>query len=66
MARPKSNKTMLMRSYRVEENIYKAARARATREATNINQVIANLVEGYARGIYDLPKVRVAKEFPTK
>lgn len=64
MARPKSTKSMLTRSYRVEENVYRAARARATREGTNVNQVISNLVEGYARGVYELPKTKVVREFP--
>lgn len=66
MARPKSSRVMLTRSYRVEEPVYKAARARATREGTSINQVISNLVEGYARGVYELPKTKVVREFPTK
>lgn len=66
MARPKSNKTMLTRSYRVEDHVYAAARARATREGTSINQVIGNLVEGYARGVYELPRTKVVKSFPEK
>lgn len=66
MARPKSNKNMLMRSYRVEDHVYNAARARATREGTTINQVINSLVEGYARGVYELPRTKVVREFPQK
>ena len=64
MARPKSGKIMLTRSYRIEERFYKAARARADREGTSVNQVISNLVEGYARGIYELPKIKTVTEFP--
>lgn len=66
MARPASGKTMIMRSYRIEEHVYKAARARAAEEGTNVSQVISNLVEGYARGVYELPRVKVVREFPGK
>lgn len=66
MARPKSEKVMLPRSYRVEQSIYAAARARAAREGTNLNLVVGDLVEGYARGVYELPERKIVRKFPTK
>lgn len=66
MPRPKTGLTMLTRSYRIEEKLYDAARSRAKNEETNINQVISNLVEGYARGVYELPRVHTVREFPAK
>lgn len=59
-------KKKLPRSFRVDETIWAAARARATREGTSVNSVIGDLIEGYARGVYELPSRRVVTEFPAK
>lgn len=50
------------RSVRVDERMWNAARAKASRNGTNINSVIGDLVEGYARGAIDLT---VVKQFAT-
>jgi len=42
--------------------MWNAARAKAERSGTNINSVVGDLVEGYARGAIDLT---VVKQFAT-
>jgi len=42
--------------------MWNAAKAKAERGGSNINQVIGDLIEGYARGAIDL---RVVKQFAT-
>ena len=65
MARQASGKTMLPRSFRIEQGIWDKARARAESEGVSVSAVIADLVEGYSRGVYDLPRTKITKQFPT-
>ncbi len=50
------------RSVRVKKNMWNAAKIKAERQGTNINAVVGDLVEGYARGAIDLT---IVKQFAT-
>lgn len=63
--RPRNVIPKVPRSFRLEEPVWTAARARAKREGTTLNRVVSDLVEGYARGIYELPEHRLLRKFPT-
>lgn len=64
MARPKNPQTLTPRSMRVEQSIWDKARERATAEGRSVSGVMADLLEGYARGVYELPRVEITKKFP--
>jgi predicted DNA binding CopG/RHH family protein len=44
-------------SVRTSDQLWAAARRRAETEGLTINKVIEELLEGYARGLVNLPKV---------
>jgi hypothetical protein len=46
-----------VRSVRVRDDIWQAARKRATREGVTVNYVLGQLLEGYSRDLLDLPTV---------
>lgn len=54
MARSKSES----HSVRSDRALWAKARSRAVREGYNMNQVINELLEGYARGVIHMPKVK--------
>lgn len=49
-------------SFRVDPNVWQQARVRAESEGRRVTSIVAELVEGYALGHYDLPERR----FPPK
>jgi hypothetical protein len=49
-------------SVRTPNDTWARANARAKRDGVKMNRVIIELLEGYARGIYRLPKKRVKVE----
>jgi len=57
-----ARKPTVSKSVRVDQDMWNAARAKAERSGTNINSVVGDLVEGYARGAIDLT---VVKQFAT-
>jgi predicted DNA-binding ribbon-helix-helix protein len=57
-----ARKPTVSRSVRIDESMWNSAKARASRAGMNLNQVIGDLVEGYARGAIDLT---VVKQFAT-
>lgn len=64
MARAKPESPILPRSVRIPQNVWDKARQRATAEGTTITGAVTDLLEGYARGVYELPRVRTVKQFP--
>lgn len=53
-----------VRSVRIEESVWRRALARAKHEGVTMSHVMATLVEGYSRGLVDLPRVQLV--FPVK
>lgn len=64
MARAKPASPLIPRSVRIPQNVWDIARKRATEEGTTITAAVTDLLEGYARGVYELPRVRTVKQFP--
>lgn len=54
------------RSIRVDPDAWEAGKARAAKEGVTISEAAAHLVDGYSRGVYDLPTVTTTKTFPTR
>lgn len=54
--RPNGSKEMPVRSVRVPEEAWEKARRRANYEGLTMSNVIAQIVDGYAAGLLDLPK----------
>lgn len=44
-------------SVRVHDDIWAAARRRAISEGTTVNGVVEEILEGYSRGLINLPKI---------
>ncbi len=44
-------------SVRVHDVVWAAARRRAQSEGTTVNGVVEEILEGYGRGLIDLPKI---------
>lgn len=44
-------------SVRVHDDVWSKARTRAEHEGTTVNGVIEEIMEGYARGLINLPKI---------
>lgn len=64
MPRPKNPDSPTTRSFRVAKKAWEQARIRATAEGTYMSSVCADLVEGYARGIYNLPERKIVRQYP--
>lgn len=52
------------RSVRIEDMTWNKAKARAESEGVTISRVLSLFVEGYARGMIDLPKMQMV--YPKK
>lgn len=57
--RPTGARPDPVRSVRVSEAVWDAARRRATYEGVTMSHVMLTFVEGYARGLVDMPRVTV-------
>lgn len=66
MARPKNPDRPTVRTYRVSPRAWEQGRKRAAAEGTTISAATGELVEGYARGIYNLPEKRIVRTFPAQ
>lgn len=66
MPRPKNPDNPTTRSFRVGQAAWDLARKRAEKENTYMSTVCADLVEGYGRGVYDLPTKEVVRTFPDR
>jgi len=67
--RPVGSKEDPVRSVRISDEVWAAARNRAQREGVTISHVLVSIVEGYASGRMDLPHVSVsygANQAPVK
>lgn len=53
-----------VRSVRVPEDVWQSAKRRATYEGVTMSHVLASIVEGYAQGLLDLPKITVSYSSP--
>jgi hypothetical protein len=57
---------MPARSVRVSDDDWDKARSRAEYEGVTVSHVAAMLIQGYARGLINLPKVQVIYEQPSE
>lgn len=57
--RPNGSPSVPVRSVRVSDSAWEAARRRAAYEEVTISYVVATIIEGYGKGLIDLPKVTV-------
>lgn len=58
MARTKSlTPAKASHSVRVTDQSWEAARRRAEMEGTTVNGVVSEIIDGYGRGLIDLPKI---------
>ena len=64
MPRPKNPDNPTTRSFRVSERAWEQAKRRAAAEGTTMSAATGDLVEGYARGIYNLPEKVIVRKFP--
>lgn len=64
MPRPYNPDEPSTRSFRVSDAAWEAAKRRAAAEGTTMSAACGDLVEGYARGIYNLPTKRIVRTFP--
>lgn len=64
-ARPRRAKgAMPARSVRIDDETWERSRNRAAYEGTTVSHVINALLEGYSKGLLDLPKVTVQYKQP--
>lgn len=64
--RPGGSGSLPTRSARISDAVWSKATARAKHERVTMSFVMATLVEGYGRGLIDLPTMRmVFKPSPT-
>lgn len=56
--RPKGYRAPV-RSIRVDDELWERARLRAAHENVTMSKVVYSLVEGYAKGMIDLPRVQI-------
>lgn len=57
--RPTGSGQAPVRSVRVTDEVWEAARRRAAYEGVTMSHVVNQIVEGYSRGLIDMPKVVV-------
>ena len=50
---------MPARSVRISDEVWEKSRNRAAYEGVTVSHVIFSLLEGYSKGLLDLPKVQV-------
>lgn len=63
--RPRStNGAMPARSVRVSDEVWERAKSRAKYEGVTVSTVIFTLLEGYSKGLLNLPKVQVTYSQP--
>lgn len=53
-------------SVRVHDDVWAKARQRAAQEGTTINGVVEEIIEGYAQGLLNLPKITKTYTTPKK
>lgn len=54
------------RTARISDPIWKAAQKRAKKDGVSMSQLMSTLVEGYAKGKIDMPRVELVYEDKTK
>lgn len=64
MARDRNPEQPTTRSFRVSARAWNEARKRAVAEGVTMSAAIADLVEGYGRGVYNLPTRRIVRDYP--
>lgn len=63
---PSTNATSASHSVRTTDELWEMARQRAAKDGVSLNYVINEILEGYARGMLNLPRVKVTKSFDGK
>lgn len=64
-ARPRRPKgAMPARSVRISDEVWDRARNRAAYEGVTVSHVIFSLLEGYSKGLLNLPQVQVKYQQP--
>lgn len=58
--RPVGSKPDPVRSVRVGDDLWEAAKRRAAYEGVTMSHVLLSIIEGYAQGLIDMPKVVVS------
>lgn len=64
MARPRTNRTSA-HSVRTTDDLWARAKKRAEGEGVTLNHVMNEILEGYARGMINLPKVVKQYQVPS-
>lgn len=62
--RPTGSPHAPVRTVRVEDDLWNKAKRRAAYDGVTISSVLYALVEGYAKGLLDMPKVQVIYSQP--
>ncbi len=57
--RPRGARQLPVHTFRIDDLTWNKARLRATREGLSISRVIATLLDGYAHGHIDMPRVKL-------
>jgi hypothetical protein len=58
--RPNGNPGYPVRSVRISDELWERAQRRAAYEGVTMSKVLYQIVEGYAAGLVNLPKVQVS------
>jgi hypothetical protein len=58
-----ANQKKASHSVRVSDDLWASANRRCQLEGTTMNNMINQIMEGYARGLLNLPKVQITKSF---
>lgn len=64
--RPNGSERMPARSIRVNDEAWAKAKRRARQDGVTVSRAAALFVEGYGRGMIDLPKTQVVYAQPEK
>lgn len=57
--RPTGTKADPVRSVRISNEVWEAARRRATYDGVTMSHVLVTFMEGYSQGLLDLPRISV-------
>jgi hypothetical protein len=58
--RPIGTKADPVRSVRISDELWEAARRRATYDGVTMSHVLVTFVEGYSKGLIDMPRISVS------
>lgn len=55
--------TSASHSVRTTDELWEMAKQRAAKDGVSLNHVVNEILEGYAKGVLDLPRVKITKSF---